>query len=56
MSNRYRIWKKDGTYEVAVANNRQDAIDEVMERYHLTEDKLSSASIVSSKNTRMFKI
>jgi len=53
---RYRIFKKDGTYEIAVSKNRFDAIKEVKEKYNLTDEDLKSISIVSSKNVRSFKI
>lgn len=56
MLRRYRITKKDGTYEVATSHNRFDAVDKVKTLYNLTDEDLRSVSIVSSKNTRVFKL
>ena len=54
--NRYRVFKKDGTYEVASCHNRFEAVEEVKRKYNLTDEDLESVSIVSSKNTRLFKL
>ena len=56
MLNRYRIFKKDGTYEVASCHNRFEAVEEVKRKYNLTDADLESVSIVSSKNVRLFKL
>lgn len=56
MLRRYRIFKKDGSYEVASCHNRFEAVEEVKQKYGLTDADLESVSIVSSKNTRLFKL
>jgi len=54
--NRYRVFKKDGTYEVASCHNRFEAIEEVMQKYNLKKEDLKSVSIVASRNTRVYRL
>ena len=53
---RYRIFKKDGTYEVVVATNRKMAVEEALSKFNLRREELKSISIVASRNTRVYRL
>jgi hypothetical protein len=57
MSNyeRYRIWLKDGSYEVAVAQNREDAITKAIKEKHVDESKIVAVGKATSRG-RLFKV
>lgn len=51
---RYRIWLKNGRYEVAVAHNRFDAIDIAINEKNVKESDIKAVGKATSKG-RLFK-
>lgn len=51
---RYRIWKNDGTYDVAVARNKCEAVTIAIKEKGVDEDDIKSVGKASSRG-RLFK-
>jgi len=45
--NRYRLWKKDGTYEVGVGNTKAQAQDYAIARGRIKESEIKSITFAS---------
>lgn len=52
---RYKIWLKDGTYEVAVATNRNSAIELAVKEKHVKRSNIIAVGKATSKG-RLFKV
>lgn len=46
---RYRVWLKDDTYEVAVVHNREEAIDHIIARHGVKEKNIVAVGKATNK-------
>jgi len=52
---RYRIWLKDGTYEVAVATNRDKAIEKAIREKKVKRSNIKAVGKATQRG-RLFKV
>lgn len=47
--NRYRLWKKDGTYEIGVGTSKDSAKDYAIARKKIKESQIVNITIVRGR-------